>query len=931
MKRLVGGRRYRWLALLVAGLLAGLSATGCMPEIPEDEGPPVERVEPILDSEAQTLPIPNDLALDDEGTIPDQPGIEEDSALGAFNRFLTEIHGWLLTQAPDIPFNGKLDPETVTKESVKIFRLTGDGELEPVETAEPVYEEAEQTVTGPDGEPTQVDGSRVTIAPADGRFDHGQEYVLLVTKDVADPEGEAIVESQAIFFGLSQQPLVDENGEKTIESLPDDQTAQDLESLRQFLSPVVSALADEGFERNDIAMVAKWTTLSDPQTILDPASATLPLPNTAALDEDGTFPDSAVDLDDTPDEQDAQEHFDRYLAQLHGWPDTTPITLPIAGSVDEETLTAENFQLWGLPEQMGGMAKEFAIDDVGYDAEAGVVTLTPGETLPLRRRYVAFATSEVQNTDGLSLKLPTALWMAIQPFDVVQNGESTIPSIPDEDALSIAALRTFLRPAAQFVEANTDQTIQDLGAIWSWQTWTDTFIVFDPAGGNISIPNEFVRRGVDEQGNPTGEVTLPVPDNPNPLEESIFNELNNRFGFSTTAPGWFPVDGPLDTETLTKDNVKFLFNDGVPKLYDQSVYRLDYEEEWDQIVARTNVPWMKDPERDPLADDFQSLSILTKDLMGGNGHQVQPSPAFVFLRSPAPIFEDGESTIEQLPDDSAEQLEPARQIFNQLLTFAPSLGIGIEEREDVVFGAAFHPQNTTQSAQELRAQALAKVDGRSEKAVGRACEPNCPADATQDPNYIDQPGMSYRGPGDNFDPVNMDKVQIIQQAAEFDAVNFLDGMSRLQGFDMATDETVGITVYVPAEQAPNDDCSAPFDVAFAQHGLGSWRVEAGRALANELADRCVALVTMDFLGHGGRASGSMTLHPETRPMNSGQGFLSTDIVGSKNRVLQSMTDLAVLAEIVAQGDQGGTGGLEDAIDDDSNTNFFDYDGGGEIG
>ena len=905
MRRQVGVRRVLHSVVAVLLLFAG---TTCMPNIKEDPKP-VDKVQPIFDSVAGTIPLPNDAALDEQGTLPDLDAIDEDSAQGEFHRWLTTLHGWLPSTGIEIPFNGELDEKTIDKEDFRLFRVKQDGSLETLEIDTVEYEAVEQRVADENDEIVTIDGSMITVVPKEP-LEPLMQYAVVGTKDIEDPNGRRIIEPQAIFFAASEEPLVDENGEKTIDSLPDDETAQSLEALRQSLEPIFDgAAAKEGIERSDVGIAFGWSTVKDPKTIVDPATATLPLPNTAALDEDGTFPKAALD---NVDEDTAQGHFEQYLDRLHGWPPTTPITLPIQGDVDSGTLGPESVQLWAMKGE-NDMPEQFELEEVNYDEEAGEITLVPKKELPKRTRYVAFATNEVKNADGLSLKLPAALRMAIQPFDVLENGSSTVNEIPDADAQSIAGLRQFLRPAAQFIEMATDATLEDLGAVWTWQTWTDTFVVFDPAGGVLSFPNEFLRRGMN------GRVSIPT-EGLSGLQKTLIEELNKRQGFSTTAPAWIPLDGKIDPQSLTDESLKYMFISGTPTVYDASRYEVAYESDWDQIVTRLNDPWMKDPATDPTMDDFQNAGVVTTELMGTNGHPVRPSPAFVFLRSPKPLVDsNGNSKVDQLDDMTAQQLEPARQTFNTLLGFAPAIpDLNVKNREEVALAWAFHPENSTQPVQELRAQALAKVDGRSSTEFSRACEPNC----SMDPNQVDDPGSSYQGPDGMGDAVDMSNVQTIQWAAEFDTVNFLDMNNRIVDFMSASDETIGASVFVPKT---NGNCSPPFKVVIAQHGLGGSRIGPGMAMANELAGQCLATVTIDFPKHGGRSPSSMDLHPDTKPMNSGMGYFSTDLVGTVNNAKQSIVDVAVLAEIIQRD------GLETAIDDDTNTDLFAYNSDEEIG
>jgi hypothetical protein len=905
---------------LLAVLLAVVWTASCMPDIEQDDtdGPPAQRVQPVLDSEAQTLPLPNDLALDQQGTLPDLPGSGEETAQGEFLSWLSTLHGWLPETDIEVPFNGRLDQETVTTDALHLYDTSGE-EFREIELESVDYREESVRVTGADGEPSEVDGSVLTLNPAEEIVRDGS-YAVIVTKQLAGADGEPIQEPRPIFFALSREPLVDDNDQSTIESLTNEQARQ-LESIRQSLQPIVEgaigAEDDDELTRDDMAMIFGWSTLPDPMTRLEPETGTVPLPNTAALEEDGTFP--AEQAFDNVGGENAQGYFNAYLDGLHGWPPTSPITLPIDGAINPETVEftresngdgdqqrSENVQVWAMAED-GSEAERIMLDSVSYDAEQGTVTVTPSDPLPQRRRYVAFATDDVENQDGLSLKLPAALQMAIQPYDVLEDGSSTVDRLSDEQAQAIAGLRQFLRPAATFLDESTDTSADEIGAIWTWQTWTDTFAVFDPETQQLPFPNEFLRTGE------MGGVQLPT-EGLGDLEAPIVEELNRRFGFSTTAAGWVPFAGPIEEASLEEplqtpekgdDPVQFLWLEPGASVYEPSRYTVDFREEWSRLTYTPDIPWKRDANLDTNPDPALPLNvgIINDSLMGGNGHPVQPSPAFVFLRSPHSLTDDeGNSTVEQLDDATAQRLEEPRTSFNTLLQFGLSAqGLNAEEREDIALAWPFHPENPQQYLQEFHAQAEAKLGERGTLEAERACQ---------------QEGCT---PENAPDMPNVDQVQ---WGAEFDTVEFLADDGTMRTYDEASAEPVGISVFVPAE---GQDCSRPFEVALMQHGFTSSRIQSAPRVADALAAECVATVAMDLPAHGGRTPGTEGLHPTTTPENSGAMFFTNDLVVSLNRLIQGIVDLAVLAEYIE------SGGLETAIDDAPGTDWFAEGGDTQIG
>ncbi|MFB6264961.1 MAG: hypothetical protein ABEL76_15260, partial [Bradymonadaceae bacterium] len=243
-----------------------------------------------------------------------------------------------------MPFDGALNPETVDKENVRLFEIREDGSLRRVPVASVEMSEKKVAVTR-NGETVRVDGTELTIRP-DERLSVRTQYAAAISNDIEgrpspDAEFRPVQKPPAVFFAASREPLVDENGEKTLEVLPDDATAQSLEKIRQDLAPLFSGLSERGWAREDVAMAFAWTTVRDPRSIFDPETGTVPIPNVLALDEDGTFPKAALDH---VGEDSAQGDLDSYLDRLHHWPPSTPIRLPVDADLEPFTLGPKTVQ-----------------------------------------------------------------------------------------------------------------------------------------------------------------------------------------------------------------------------------------------------------------------------------------------------------------------------------------------------------------------------------------------------------------------------------------------------------------------------------------------------------------------------------------------------------------------------------------------------------
>ncbi len=632
------------------------------------------------------------------------------------------------------------------------------------------------------------------------------------------------------------------------------------------------------------------------EAVFNPDLGLVPLPNTVALDEDGTFPEAGTC---EAGEGTAQGHFDDYLAGLSGWPDATPITMELSAAPDEASIGDDDIQLWRLGDAGWERVEDIDIDirDEDEDActgevrEAHIIEIVPPEPMSTRTPYFAFATKDIQPADGSadSLIAPEAIHIALSDADIVdEDGQAVSDLLSDEDAQALQQIRQVLSPAVEAIESQTDLSAGDLAMLWNWQTWDDTFVVMDPDTGSIPFPNTLV---FDDE---SGTVDVPIPEDADALTESILTALNQRPGFSSTAPGWVPMDGKVQEDTVNSDTF-FVATQSNPTPKSEDNYRVSYNEEWDRVLFEPALPF---------GAGENMVMVMSEDILGENGRPIQAPPLFVFLRNPYPLVDDdGNPTIDALAQvdaaapGTAQMLEEGRQTLSLLFEIAP-VALGLE-RSQIPVAWAYNVENPTQLAGPLRQGAQTMSEERTAGWV---------SDGGQDAMEV---GDSIAHPNDPDVDVDMSNVAAIHLTGEFDtfAVD-LDG-DGLAGVG----DTVGFSVAVPEQEQAEGSCAPPFDVAISQHGLGADRNIGGVSMANDLAayPYCMATVAMDLPLHGGRVEESSTLHPVSTPEGSGDGFLSADLGQSLENFAQSMVDLGVLTTAIIGTD--GESELEGLFDE----------------
>lgn len=873
-----------------AAVIAALLSTSCDPEVPQ-RAPPTERVEALFDPDTGHIPLPNDAAMEN-GRLAGIPGAEEGTAEHALSRYMQTLHGWPRTTSIEIPFGGALDDETIDEQTVRLYRID-DGELQ----REPIA--ALHHHPGSDSDPTVIE-----IVPEQIPVP-GAQYAAAVTNELQGENGEGVSAAPPIFFAASRTPLVDEEGDPTLELFADDpETAHSLEGLRQLLAPLFEQIEegvgdDDAVDRDDLATLFRWTSMPETVMAFHPDIAAIPLPHTAALDDDGTFPDQAVCH---AEEDSAQGEFDRYLADLAGWPVETPLSITLTDAVDDQEIDDDAVQVWRSAdgdhwqriEPVDVSYRDHDVDPcTGEESPAHILDLELGEPMRTQEQYFAFATRELSE-DGPQLVPEAPLLLMIQPHPLVdEQGASTVGSLDDDTAAQLEQLRQMLVPAMTTIEEELDLTHEDLAGAWSWYTWNDAFAVFDPETA-IPFPNTAL---VDDEDD---TVDLPIPaDTPSPMVD-VIERLNQRGGFSRSAPGWIPIDGQLDPESIDFDTFQLL-NLGNLSFQEDEKLNLYFDADLGRLVFEPITPM-----------NVRNIHVgaLTEEARGINGRPVQPTPAFVFLRGEHPVYENGESTVDVLDDDTAERLEEARDAFEFLFTLAePAIDL---ERNEMATAWGFYVEDPVQPMREIRALVMDVLDQRTEVRALRECEIEQSCNNPQAPSHLELIGDSFEDPNDPGVMVPMENVRAMYAGGEFESVDVdIDTGEVTDG-----DERIGLSVYLPEDNQSGGSCQAPYDVAIAQHGLGYDRWQSGLSVANDLAayPGCMATVAMDFPLHGGRtADGISSPHRAQTPAESGAGFLSTDMVATKANFVQSVVDLFTLVQIIEGEGDGGLDGLFEAL------------------
>lgn len=616
--------------------------------------------------------------------------------------------------------------------------------------------------------------------------------------------------------------------------------------------------------------------------LFDSENGFIPLPSNAALEEDGTLPPLPAINDES-----AEGDLARWLDTVHGWLPVSSIEVPVGGPIDESTLTADAFRVYEFVE--GEAPVPLTVDTVTYtpaeetpEGEPAVINVTVEGGFALRSSYGYVMTDAVKDAAGNPLLAPQPIFFAAAETPLLQEDGtpnfSALASLPEEDRQALAGLQQFYAPVIGAAAADGVERV-DIIAASMWTTANDTFFLFDPTAGIAPFP---ISSLVED-----GTVNLPT-EGQTGIALALLEELNTRTGFSTTASAWLPVAGPIDPASIVpgdrtanpEANVSMALVDGLPSPYDEDRYEVIYRPEMGIIeVAPTS----------PLAfgaGDSTVTQVLYADesMTDDQGRPVKADLVFVLLRSQYPVAdEDGKSLVSLLDDATAAGLQAAKDGGIETLV---GLGASLTgyQRETLATGTGFDTQDPTRMLRDMRARAIYAAQEGGELNAEET-------DRVEDPS--DNVGVSVD--------------------AEFTGQIFVDASGAIS--DEPTTEAIPITVTWPSATT---NCEAPFNVVILQHGLGSARTVTSGAFADTMsgADYCNATVAMDFPLHGDRAPAGE---------DSGAGYLSPNLVATKNFMLQSVVDLHVLTEVLL------ADGLEGLVDADDQTDFFNADGFGFVG
>jgi len=384
---------------------------------------------------------------------------------------------------------------------------------------------------------------------------------------------------------------------------------------------------------------------------------------------------------------------------------------------------------------------------------------------------------------------------------------------------------------------------------------TDTLTAnFDPSNGVLPFPINLLLSGSEDL-----TINIPVADPTDFGDPQV--ALNALDGFSTVSPWTFTFSDPVDPDTIIPGSsvrlFEIAFEFGTVSV-DRIVNELVPGEDYIATVASTDpsgrsiaiVPLK------PLNEMTGYMAVVTNGVQDPAGNVATPSQTYFLTKRTDPLVtEAGVSTDPLLDNETAQALEPLRQLVNAQESAAEDIGI---DRDDIVLSWTATTQSVTPVLSVVRSTLSATGSTLAPTGLSTAdvLPPGAsPGIADVFIGVVELPYFLGTPSADNpTAPLNT-----FWEAAPGNYVPPFDGLGLDPDSTNVTvanpipverdRQTVPILVTVPNGFSGQVKPAAGWPVVIFQHGITGDRSQA-LALADTMASIGVAVISMDLPLHG---------------------------------------------------------------------------------
>jgi len=361
--------------------------------------------------------------------------------------------------------------------------------------------------------------------------------------------------------------------------------------------------------------------------------------------------------------------------------------------------------------------------------------------------------------------------------------------------------------------------------------------VFDPAGGNIPMPNDLAfNYGADGTINIANDKNGDgIPDNP------VIAAINELDGASTSNPIIVNFGMPLDPASLVVGDSIRIFEVTRAGPAVTGVIREVTAAEIIVNVIGENAETLEIIPFPPLKESASYEVVLTTDIKDTAGEPAQTSSVYNIVRST-----NGPLTGALAP------LEPVRQHINNLELIAQSQGVDVNT---IVLSWAFGTQSTTAVLNAVAADATANTLVMAPVPVAPGLTLNTSHVAPSDINYE---GLAFTGTAD-IHIGTLDVPYYLEAPSTQNPIAPLTGywkgiggssLTRYNTTPIATQTlTIPVMMTVPNANSGRVKPAAGWPIVMYQHGITRYRTDM-LIYADSLAKAGFALIAMDLPLHG---------------------------------------------------------------------------------
>ncbi|AWV90898.1 alpha/beta hydrolase [Bradymonas sediminis] len=411
---------------VAGGVVLALSACSSDAQMePQEQGDAVVRA--LWSPSERVLPTPTDLARDTQtGRLALATDAQMSPAQREFNLYLNHLDGYPLGSTLKIPMSGEV---FVPELGGAFFAFDAESHRR-LDVAVSFDAETRMIEAAPTG------GVEDGLQP-------GRRYVFGLRGyegGLRGAAGEPVVADDLFYLLRSTSPI-----DAQLDAIPGESeeerlaAAQQLSALQQGFAPLIEqATRAAGFGRDELAVLAEFTTSDKSTVVFDPSSGEIPQPNQLLIDASTGLIDLPIAADDPAETR----HIKEVLSAYDGFSISGALVLKSTHPVARDTvLNPASVRLFERRED--GSFEEITDLERGVLDDEKTFWIRPRLTLKADTDYIYLTTGALKDTRGepLSAQPVGAMLRSKAALTDAQSGASQLSVIDDATAQTLEPVR----------------------------------------------------------------------------------------------------------------------------------------------------------------------------------------------------------------------------------------------------------------------------------------------------------------------------------------------------------------------------------------------------------------------------------------------------------------------------------------------------------